>query len=513
MSNLHVAPSNSKMISKPFRRIALWSALLLLIAFVGRRDLRAAVPQPTRQPIRQVVDLSLGETSELTLANGAKATVRLVNVAVERDTLRGAVRSARVRVEVNGTPATLPCANYTLPTTVAGVQIDCTVVKAYLANSGAESWALAKDARLRIWPAGSPLMEPGTFAYPVKQVWFATGTQQANEPTFVDGGEDPNRKRIYYHNDLDFGGCEGLTEVVAATDGVVVVAGREILPGYEGTPAKARYDGVFVLDERGWFHWYLHLQSIDSAIKPGAKVTRGQAIGVLGKEGDSGGWSHLHYGIFARQPSGGWGTEEAYAYAWEAYRTEHRPAILAVARPHHFVKVGERVVLDGSKSLALDGGPVRHEWTFSDGTKASGPTMERRYEKPGEYSEVLQVTDSRGRRAYDFAVVLVVDPASGKLPPAIHPTYWPSLGIKPNAPVTFKVRTFGTKHGEETWDFGDGSPRSTTRSDGGVKEMAPDGYAMTTHRFARPGTYVVTVERSNEAGEKAIGHLAVTVAE
>jgi len=36
----------------------------------------------------------------------------------------------------------------------------------------------------------------------------------------------------------------------------------------------------------------------------------GQKIGTLGKEGDSGGWSHLHYEILSRQVSGRLGTQE-----------------------------------------------------------------------------------------------------------------------------------------------------------------------------------------------------------
>ena len=118
----------------------------------------------------------------------------------------------------------------------------------------------------------------------------------------------------------------------------------------------------------------------------------------------------------------------------------------------------------------------------------------------------------RGNVAYDFAIILVVDPAlSGHLPPAIHPNYWPTLGIKPGDPVTFKVRTFGTTHGEEVWNFGDGTPVTKTKSDGNVNEMAKDGYAVTTHRFERAGTYIVTVEREDVSGHKATGRLAVEV--
>jgi hypothetical protein len=79
----------------------------------------------------------------------------------------------------------------------------------------------------------------------------------------------------------------------------------------------------------------------------GSRVKMGQRIGVLGKEGASGGWSHLHFGITSRQPSGRWGTQEAYAFAWEAYVRENKPDLIAVARPHHFIRAGDTITLDG----------------------------------------------------------------------------------------------------------------------------------------------------------------------
>lgn len=481
----------------------------VVIAAVARLD--ATPPEPTRQPLRVVVDLNSGESQQLTLRNGATATVRVVSVKEQRDTLSDAVRGAQVEVEVNGQRVMLGTATYHRPLTIAGVQIDCSMVKAFNSNTATDTWALEKDARLRLWPAGSPLMEPGTFGYPLKQTWFATATQMANEPTFADGGDRPQRKKIYYHNDLDFGGCEGLVEVVAATDGLVVSSVGKVLPGYAGTPARPRYDVVYLLDDRGWYYRYSHFQSIDAGIQIGQRVKRGQKLGVLGKEGASGGWSHLHFGIVAKQPSGKWGTEEAYAYAWEAYQNEYKPKVIAVARPHHFVQTAEKVVLDAGKSWSA--APIAsYEWIFPDGTRAQGATVERSYARPGAYSEILKVTDTQGNVAYDFAVVQVINAANPEqLPPVVHATYAPTQGIKAGQPVTFKVRAFRTTHGQETWNFGDGSPTVTTKSDGNVLALAKDGYAITTHRFPQPGTYLVAVERENERGEKATARLAVEV--
>jgi hypothetical protein len=293
---------------------------------------------------------------------------------------------------------------------------------------------------------------------------------------------------------------------------LVVSVAEKTLPGYIGTPVGPRYDVIYVLDDRGWYYRYSHLHTIDPAVQMGSRVKMGQRLGLLGKEGGSGGWSHLHFGIKSRQPSGKWGTQEAYAFAWEAYVREHKPALIAVARPHHFIRTGETVTLDGSKSWSAKGTIVRYDWTFSDGTAAERPTLLRRYDIAGSYSEILKVTDDAGNVAYDFAIVQVIaeggDPK--QIPPTIHPVFSPTMNIKAGEPVTFKVRTFRAIGGE-TWDFGDGTPFLVVKSDGNAKSLAKDGYAVTQHAFAKPGDYIVRVEHVNNRGEKATGHLWVEV--
>lgn len=473
---------------------------------------QAAAAEPMR-----VLDLDTGEAVEVAWG-GVKAQVQLLGLTSKADSVRNAVRTASVRVRVNQDEISLVCATYHLPVTVAGVQIDCAITKDLLRNTRTNPWGLRKDARLRMWPAGSPLLEPGTYMYPVKQRWFATDTQMANEPSYVDGSEEPSARRIYYHYGLDVGGAEGLTEVVSATGGRVVVRGKTALPEYVKSPyTEVSYDGVIVLDDRGWFHWYFHLASIDAGVELGERVRMGQRIGFIGKEGSAGCWSHLHYEIRGPQPSGDAGIVEGYAFLWEAYRNQHHPRLVAVARPHSFVWVGEPVTLDGSRSWASPGKITQHSWRFSDGTRASGPTVTRTYTKPGTYSEILRVMDSRKQIAYDFAVVQVVErPSSNpdkeeRVPPTIHASYWPASNVRAGDPVTFLVRTCRTTFGEETWNFGDGSAPVTVKSDGCAVEKAKEGYARTQHTFKKPGDYIVRVERENERGEKATAHLWVPV--
>ena len=489
--------------------------LIRAIALVclGTTVCGAAEESVATGPLVRVVDLDLGETAAVTLCDGSQATVKLLELKETRDNVSFAVRRAEVTVEVNGQRGKLVSATYHRPQTIGNVQIDCSITKGYNENGRPSSWGLDKAARLRLWPGDSPLLRAGTFTYPVKQKWFATDTQMANDPVYVDGGERAGKRTMYYHSGLDIGGSEGLVEVVAATDAQVVSAGEIVLDGHKkDTPVSPRYDVVYLLDGRGWYYRYSHLKEIDKNIVPGRIISQGERIGLLGKEGGSGGWSHLHFEIKSRQPSGKWGTQEGYAFLWEAYLKLHKPSVIAVARPHHTIFTGETASLDGSRSWAESGKVVSYQWRFHDGSTATTPRVDRTYSKPGRYSEVLRITDKAGNVAYDFAVVVVFDREHpDRLIPSIHPNYYPTSDIHPGDPITFKARTFNTTAGKESWDFGDGSPKVEVQSDGNAVKLAADGYAVVKHIYKKPGDYVVSVTRSNQHGVAAVGHLHVHV--
>jgi hypothetical protein len=62
------------------------------------------------------------------------------------------------------------------------------------------------------------------------------------------------------------------------------------------------------------------------------------------------------------------------------------------------------------------------------------------------------------------------------------------------------------------WDFGDGSEPVRVKSDGNVDIHAPNGFAVTDHRFQRAGDYVARVSRTNSRGFSATAHVWVHVA-
>ena len=296
------------------RRLALAA---LVVEVLGQRIATADEPVP-RQPLFRVADLNVGESQDVELSNGKRATIKLLGVEETRDKLRSALRLARVTVEVNGVVARIESGNYRLPMTVGDVQIDCPATQGLYRRHDPfeDSWGLDKQARLRLWPRGSPWMEPGTFGYPIKQRWFGNATQAGNEPSFVMGEDAPTSRTIYYHAGNDIGGVEGRDQVVSASDGLVISARGKTLAEYPNLPfyQQSSPATVYVVDAHGWIYRYTHLKSVDPAVRLGGRIKIGQPVGRVGKEEGAGYYAHLHFDIKSRKPSGKWGVEDAYAF-------------------------------------------------------------------------------------------------------------------------------------------------------------------------------------------------------
>jgi murein DD-endopeptidase MepM/ murein hydrolase activator NlpD len=452
------------------------------------------------------VDLAIGESYQFDCGDGIIKTIRLLNVEEIRDPIRHAVRDSKITVEVDGVKAVLPSALYNLPRIVNHVKMDAAVTKGYVDKSSKSNvWNLSDkaDVRLRLWKENQPLLQPGTFGYPIRQRLFASDTQMANDPCYVNACDNNIQKGIYYHYALDFGGYDLLTPILAATDGEILSVGNDLSPDItekSKSIISPRYDVIYIRDCRGWHYRYSHLSAILPHVKPGDKVKKGDWIGQLGKEGASGGWSHLHFGIMDQDG----GSVEAYAFMIEAYLNEHPNALLAVARPHKIALTGQSVELDASNSICDGGEITSYEWQFEDGSSSSGQKVVRVYDKPGAYSEILRIKDNRGQVDIDFAVVHVFpsDNNEGYLVPSTHVSCYPTWNIHPNDEVYFKVRTFGAKDGKETWDFGDGSKGET---------CSLNDYATISHHYKKPGLYIVTAKRTSEKGIVSTGRVKVIV--
>src|SRR5262249_119368 len=93
---------------RAFRRSTMSRHAGIVTLFFGLFFVAGAEPPlPTKAPLVRVVDLKIGESQEVELANQKKVMVKLLDLQETCDDVRSAVRAARVKVEVDGTPITL----------------------------------------------------------------------------------------------------------------------------------------------------------------------------------------------------------------------------------------------------------------------------------------------------------------------------------------------------------------------------------------------------------------------
>ncbi len=230
----------------------IFHSLLLIYLLVPHSALSEEKKRPA---LFETFDLSIGETVQT--RSGAMLT--LISVSEPKGKVWGEISRPEITLTLDEKKLTLVAGMYRLPLEANGVQLDCPVTGGLRDSSHIDHWALEKDARIRVWGAKSQWIDRGTFGYPLKQRWFASHTAFSNEPVSAR----PNGQ-LYYHAGLDLGGCEALTEVVAATDALIVSAGNRILSGHEpaaGSPVQPRYDVLYLLDDRGWYYRYSHLHS------------------------------------------------------------------------------------------------------------------------------------------------------------------------------------------------------------------------------------------------------------
>lgn len=463
--------------------------------------------------LRIVVELDIGESQVVQIHNKKEVKITLDEINEIRDSVRNAIRDVRVKIDVDGEKVILHSGNYNLPVSVGEIVIDCPVTGNYVINSSRNAWGISKDARFRIWRKNRPFIKEGTFVYPIKQRLFANMTQSGNEPAWLAWGEDFNNKSIYYHNGHDIGGVEGIDEIISATEGVVLSSKNQVLDDYNDFPGDVRKDVVYIRDERGWCYRYSHFDTIYNDITPGKIVKMGDKLGLIGKQGGSGGWVHLHFGISYKDSTlAKWKTEDAFVYVWEAYQKQYKPELVAIARPHQLLWINQETTLDGSKSQGIAGEIVNYEWILSNQTNAFGAKHKMKYELPGTYSEILKITDSKGNIDYDFMLIQVLDRVDPKPVPVLQSAYYPTLNIKKNDSVRFFVRAFNTDIDSVSWNFGDGSMPIKVETERATREDQTGGkFTETRHVFAEAGHYIVKAENSNRSGIKATSHLHVVV--
>ncbi|HEX2924247.1 MAG TPA: peptidoglycan DD-metalloendopeptidase family protein, partial [Chloroflexota bacterium] len=395
-----------------------------------------------------VFSLNPGESYLVKLKNGTGRSVRLVSVKEQRDSVIGLVRRADVAVEVGGKPLNLVCAPYVMPTVIRGLRIQ--------ADTTSEWVDMPKRVQFSAWDASDPIVDTKRFGFPIRDYRLLShGTQAFNEPVHLGQGDgDPAGQKFYHSYGMDMAGFEGAEEVISATEGDVIFF----------WPSREDLCSVVVQDADGFTWEYAHLASISPEIVLGAHVKRGAKIGMLGKTGPSGNFSHLHLGSFLSRADmeGGRENKRLNLYPWlvTAYQAAHPKSVYAVARPHHLAMTGEGVLFDGSNSLAFGTKVAAWKWVLPDGRTIRKPTAEAVFDKPGSYVATLWIKGANGAEDVDFCQVRVF--SRGKPEdhmPTIFMSYTPTEGVHVGQPVTFRFWLQGENPQQIAVDFGDGSQR------------------------------------------------------
>ena len=461
---------------------------------------------PGLAPSRLLLDLAVDEERDVELTDGRRVAIQLRGIEDRRDSVHGALTDSRVRLLINDEHEDwLTCGNYQMPKRIGPARFDCLATASYVADTERNAWALERQALIRMWPAEGPLL-PGGIRYPLTGDWLHSQSQIACEPTYVNDWLRANR--IQYQPHMDIGGSEG-EPVVAASDGLILAAGGARHPQAEGLAAEQRDDVVILLDRRGWIQKYAHLGSLHEHLRPGSRIFAGDPIGRLGKAGPSGGWSHLHFEARAPRPNGAWGHEDLYCYLLEDWAARHEYELIACARPHRRVKVGETLVLSGANTWASDGADLDFWWVLPDGTPVNGREVTWTPDRAGTMTATMRVEDGRGSTDADTCIIQVHEPDAATL--TLHAALHPSAGVAVGEEIEVRVRSFhNPDQSGEVIDFGDASDPVRVYSDGNVTPDG-DGYAVARHHYDLPGIYQVRVSCERPNGQQAQVRLVAKV--
>ncbi|UCD27498.1 MAG: peptidoglycan DD-metalloendopeptidase family protein [Planctomycetota bacterium] len=423
---------------------------------------------------QRIFCLDINEEYTFELKSGLEKVIRLVSVKEFSDSVLGRIRRAEVKVEINGKPLGLICAPYVMPTESDGIRIQADAIS---------GWRdIPKKIQFSIWDSADPVVNADRFGFPIDNyLLFSHGIQCYNEVVHL-GGNDGDPKGPNFHHDygIDLAGYIGRDEIVSCTDGEVTLF----------WPSREKLCSVAIKDDNGIFWEYGHLDSVMPNIRKGVRVRKGQKIGMLGKSGPSGNFSHLHLGNYLSKAGLDKDTRNRrlnlYPWIVTAYHEQYHKNLYAVARPHHVVSTGEEVVFDGLNSLALGTKIVSYRWVFHDGEEVNDVRAEKTFDSPGVYIATLWVKDEKGAVDADFCKVKVFTKSAPEdRIPTIFMTHAPSKGIIVDQPVYFRIWMPANKGTHMTIDFGDGTVIDDYVSDSEV-----------SHKFNTPGIHIMTAKKT-----------------
>jgi len=455
--------------------------MIMLVLFAvptitaANRDLNDLVRLYSTQ---RIVELDINETCTFKLKDGRQRVLRLVSVEEQRDSVVDLVRRASVRVTIDGKPLDLLCEPCRMPTEIDGLRLQADTTSGY--------GNIEKRVQLSLWDAADPIVDATRFVFPLQNYrLFSHGTQAYNEPVYLGtGDDDPAGQKFYHDYGFDMAGFEGGEPVFSAIEGDVVYF----------WPNRDNICSILVQDRNGFVLEHVHLNAVEPNIVLNTHVAAGEKIGTLGKTGPSGNFSHLHVGTYLQlgdtslkpgDPDNPNRRLNLYPWLVTAYQAVHPKGLLAVARPHHIVLAGDKIVFDGSNSLVWGGNKItRWSWEFPDGQTVDQVRAEKVFDRPGSYVATLRIKDNQGNEDVDFCQIKVFSrDNTEKNMPHIFMSYTPTEDIRPNEPVRFRFWRQGTDGRSMRVVFSDGTQLDAYQSD-----------SEFTHAFKNPGLYIVTAQ-------------------
>jgi PKD repeat protein len=162
--------------------------------------------------------------------------------------------------------------------------------------------------------------------------------------------------------------------------------------------------------------------------------------------------------------------------------------------------IGQEVVFNGSGSTATaPRSIVSYKWQFGTTSTKTGMIVTKKYDTAGTYNVTLTVTDDAGNKGTASQEVEVGKDSEGGLTARF--TFSP-VSPTPGSSVSFNATTSSSADPivSYKWNFGDGAAPVTTAS------------PTTSHTYANPGEYVVTLTITDSKGRTSTTTQNVTVA-
>jgi PKD repeat protein len=148
------------------------------------------------------------------------------------------------------------------------------------------------------------------------------------------------------------------------------------------------------------------------------------------------------------------------------------------------------VTLDASASTDKEDRIEGYDWATGDGTTSAGVTVTHTYERPGEFTVTLRVTDHKGKTSTASQVVTVEN-----RPPVAAFTATPESGAAPLV-VVFDASASNDPDGsieQYAWEF----PAGTASGE------------IVQHRFEEPGEFEVTLRVTDDFGATPLAWRAI----